>query len=106
MTVKQTPPFLVLEGQRGPASAGARPPNQRSWTWRMGAGCHDGSFRRLLATTFSHPVAFPLRGDHGGVMGESIEQGRRKLFVAGKDRDPFGEGQIRSHDRRPALVAI
>ena len=39
-------------------------------------------------------------------MGETIEQRGRQLFVAGKDGDPFSEGEIRGDDGRSPLVAV
>lgn len=44
--------------------------------------------------------------EHGRVMRQAIEQGGRQLLVAGKDGDPFGEGEIRGDDRRAALIAV
>src|SRR6266699_5134414 len=40
------------------------------------------------------------------VMRQAIEQRRRELLVARKHGDPFGECEIRSHDRGPSFVAI
>jgi len=40
------------------------------------------------------------------VVRQAIEQRGRELFVAGEDRDPFGEGEIRGDDDRPPLVAV
>ena len=37
---------------------------------------------------------------------QAIEQRGRQLFVARKDRDPFGEGEIRGDDGGATLVAI
>ena len=39
-------------------------------------------------------------------MRQAIEQRGRELLVAGEDRDPFGEGEIRRDDGGPSLVAI
>jgi hypothetical protein len=40
------------------------------------------------------------------VVRQAIEQCGGELVVAGKDRDPFGEGEIRGDHDRPPLVAI
>ena len=37
---------------------------------------------------------------------EAIEQRGGELLVAGKHRDPLGEGEIGRNDGRPALVPI
>ena len=39
-------------------------------------------------------------------MREAIEQSGRQLLVAGKDGDPFGEGEIRRDDGGAALIAV
>ena len=39
-------------------------------------------------------------------MRQAIEQGGRQLLVAGKDGDPFGEGEIRGDDRGAPLIAV
>ena len=54
----------------------------------------------------AHAIAFPLRRDDGRVMCQAIEQRRRELLVACKHGDPFGECEIRGHDRGSTFVAI
>ena len=39
-------------------------------------------------------------------MRQAVEQRGRELLVAGKDGDPFGEGEIRRHDGGPPLIAV
>ena len=58
----------------------------------------------LAGAALAHAVALAFRGEHGRVMREAIEQRGRQLLVAGKDGDPFGEGEIRGDDRGATLV--
>ena len=58
----------------------------------------DLTITNLMIVVYSSDN-FPLRGDHGRVMGEAVEQRRCELFVAGKHGYPFGKRVIGRHDR-------
>ena len=63
--------------------------------------------RGLLASAaLAHAIAFAFGGEHGRVMRQAIQQGGRQLLVAGKDGDPFGEGEIRGDDGGATLVTV
>ena len=66
----------------------------------------DGSVGRLAGAALPHAIALAFGREHGRVMRQAIEQRGRELFVAGKDGDPFGEGEIRGDDGGAPLVAI
>src|SRR5688572_19555575 len=81
-----TSSFLCHGGIAGPG----RRADRRSWGILRGR--LSGRLPSRAATApFPHAITLPLRGDHGRVMGQPVQQGRRELFVAGKDGDPFGE---------------
>jgi hypothetical protein len=67
-----------------------------------GSTDHDGSSRAALP----HAIALAFGGEYGRVMRQAIEQRGRELLVAGKDGDPFGEGEVGSDDRGSALIAV
>ena len=98
---ESSPPRL----DRGIADPG-RPADRRSWGLLCGRLSMQSDVRSLRRSPFSHAIALALGGDHRRVMGQPIQQGRRELLVAGKDRDPFGKREIRRHDGGPALVPI
>lgn len=60
----------------------------------------------LLGSTFAHAIAFAFRGEHGGVMGQPIEERGGQLLVAREDGRPFGKCEVGRHDCRPSLVAV
>ena len=62
-----------------------------------------GSRCLLAGAAPAHAIALAFGGEHDGVVREAIEQRGRQLFVAGKDGDPFGEGEIRGDDRGAPL---
>src|SRR3954468_16093769 len=47
-----------------------------------------------VGSSLSHAIALALRGDHGGVFGEAIEECSGELLVATEDPRPFREGEI------------
>jgi hypothetical protein len=60
----------------------------------------------LVDATLAHAIALAFRGEHGGVMGQPVEQRRGQLLIAGEHGDPLSKCEIRRDDGRPALVPI
>src|SRR5262249_39831586 len=60
--------------------------------------------RRSLS--LAHSIALSFGGDDGCMVSESIEKRGGELLVAGEDRHPFGERQIRRDDDASPLVAL
>jgi hypothetical protein len=62
--------------------------------------------RASRGRTLAHSESFSLCGDDRGVVGESVEQRRRQVLVAGEDPGPLAEAEVGRHDDRAALITL
>ena len=63
-------------------------------------------FQQSGAALVLEPVALALDADDGRMMQQPIQHRRGQHRVTGEGLIPLAEGQVRSQDRRPLLVAF